>query len=279
MMERQVSEGWTAYRSVDTHPEAALLVQGMRQAATWPAVQELRRWTRPLLEVPAGGAVLDVGCGLGEVLIDLARERSQPIRLVGVDVSEVMLDVARADAATAGVTLDLLHGDAAALPFPDDSFDAVRCERTLQWVELPWQVLREILRVLRPGGSVVLIDTDWRTFALDVGDRELEELLARLVVMRPGADIGGRLRRMVLDAGFEDVALRAATAVITEWSPDLREGPRGWMPPWMIAQALTEFLGLTESEAGARSDALVEAARRGRFQLTVSLMAVTARRQ
>ncbi len=272
-----MSEVSKAYRSVDSHDEAALLLEGMRQTAAWPAVQELRKWTRPNLEVPGGGAVLDVGCGLGEVLIDLARAWSGPVRLVGVDASQLMLDAARADAAAAGVEIELRQGDAAALPFPDASFDVVRCERTLQWVERPSDALDEILRVLRPGGSVVLIDTDWWTFALDIGDREVEELLARLVVMRPGADIGGRLRRMALDAGLEEVRVRGATSVVAQWSPDVQEGPPGFPPPRIMAQALTEVFGLTEREAGARADALVDAARRGRFQLTVSLLAITGR--
>lgn len=273
-----MSEGLNVYHCVDSYNDAALLLEGMRQTAAWPAVQELRKWTRPSLEVLAGGVVLDVGCGLGEVLIDLARTRSEPIRLVGIDASELMLDAARADAAAAGVTIDLRRGDAAALPFPDASFDAVRCERTLQWVNRPSDALHEILRVLRPGGSVVLIDTDWRTFALDVGDREVEELLSRLMVIRSGADVGGRLRGMALDAGFEDVSVRGATAVVTDWSPDSREGPAGWIRAHMVAQLLTEAFDMTESETAASSDALVEAARRGRFQMTLSLMAVTARR-
>ncbi|MBW3576937.1 MAG: hypothetical protein KY462_04195 [Actinobacteria bacterium] len=67
-----MSEVSIGYRTIDSHPEADQMIESMRQTGAWPAVQELRGWTRPWLEVSAGGAVLDVGCGLGEVLIDLA---------------------------------------------------------------------------------------------------------------------------------------------------------------------------------------------------------------
>lgn len=268
----------SAYRTVDAQPEAAELIEAMRQTAAWPAVQWLRSWTRPWLEVASGQPILDVGCGLADVLIGLGRDRPDDLRAVGVDASQRMLKQARADAQAAGVAVELHRADAAALPFPDGCFAAVRCERTLQWVGDPAAAVAEMVRVLRPGGALVLIDTDWRTAALDLDDPELEDLLTRTMTARPGADVGGRLRRMARDAGLEGVRVTGATAVVTDWDPDERDAPPGFIPPHLLARVLHEVGGLARSDAEARAAQLVTAARRGAFQMTVSLLAVVATR-
>lgn len=68
----------------------------------------------------------------------------------------------------------VLIGDALALDEPDDSFDAARCERVLQWVSDPAAAVAELTRVVRPGGRICLIDTDWSTLRLDAGDPNIE---------------------------------------------------------------------------------------------------------
>ena len=68
-------------------------------------------------------------------------------------------------------------GDACSLDEPDDSFDVARSERTLQWLADPAAAVAEMVRVVRPGGRVSLIDTDWSTFTIDVGDDALASLV------------------------------------------------------------------------------------------------------
>lgn len=267
-----------AYGTLDTQPDHAQLIACMRQTAAWPSVQQLRAWTRASLQVPAGGSLLDVGCGLADVLIGVGRERTDPVQLVGIDASSRMLVQARHDAAAAGVDLDLCRADARRLPFPEARFGAVRSERTLQWVDDPAAAVAEMVRVVRPGGSLVLIDTDWRTAAFDLGDPQLEELLARVVASGPSGDVGGRVRRLAADAGLQAVRVRGATAVITDWDPDERDAAPGFVPAERIAHLLVEVEGLSAREAHARAGDLVAAARRGHFQLTVSMLAVTGTR-
>ena len=102
------------------------------------------RHTVARLNVSPGETVLDVGCGTG------ALERQLGDAVVGIDLSERML--ARASG-------ERVAGDALTLPFGDETFDAVASISVLHyWVE-PVRVLREIRRVLRVGGRLVL--TDW----------------------------------------------------------------------------------------------------------------------
>lgn len=112
------------------------------------AIEALRiRAIRRLLAATDGTRVLEVGVGGGNVL-----ERMPGVRL-GVDLSRVILRKARA---RLGSAVPLLRCDAMALPFADACFDRVYCSEVLEHVLEPEAVVREMRRVLAPGGSVVV---------------------------------------------------------------------------------------------------------------------------
>lgn len=114
-------------------------------------LDERKRW------VPqASGDVLEVGVGSGLnlALYDPARVTS----IMGLDPSVPLLDRARARAASAPIAVDLLEGDAQRLPFAAARFDTVLMTYTLCSIPDPARALREIRRVLRPDGRLVLIE-------------------------------------------------------------------------------------------------------------------------
>ena len=104
---------------------------------------------------------LDVACGLGD---DVARMRARCARAVGVDSSRNLIAAARSRHADAGCEFEV--ADAAALPFPDGTFDAVRVDRSLQHIKDPGRVVREMARVARRGGVVLCAEPDWGTYLL-----------------------------------------------------------------------------------------------------------------
>lgn len=106
------------------------------------------------------GAVLDVGCGTGEIIIRLAGKFPQA-SFVGVDLEESHLARAAAQCAPFGERVRFERGDALALPFADLSFDLVVCRHVLQAVPDPAPALAEIRRVARPGGRIHLIAEDY----------------------------------------------------------------------------------------------------------------------
>jgi ubiquinone/menaquinone biosynthesis C-methylase UbiE len=118
-----------------------------------------------LPELHAGMRLLDVGCGPGSITRGLA-ERLAPGQVVGLDLSPAILTAARQDAVERGLgNLRYQQGDVYNLPFPDASFDAVFAHQVLQHLREPGNALREMFRVVRPGGLVGVRDVDWGTAA------------------------------------------------------------------------------------------------------------------
>ncbi|MEN3306991.1 MAG: hypothetical protein V7603_3193 [Micromonosporaceae bacterium] len=119
----------------------------------------------------ATGRVLEVAIGTGLNLTHYP----DTVALTGVEWSPAMLELARRRAADLGRTVDLVAGDAQALQFPDDSFDSVVCTFSLCAIPNDQQAVREMARVLRPGGVLLLADHveggNWPTRA---GQRLLE---------------------------------------------------------------------------------------------------------
>ena len=102
-----------------------------------------------------GERVLDVGCGTGVVTRMAAKRVTRVGEVVGLDVHPAMLAVAR-HATPRDLTINWLEASADAIPLPDDSFDVVLCQMSLQFMPSQLGVLREMGRVLRPGGRLVL---------------------------------------------------------------------------------------------------------------------------
>ncbi|MGH7500187.1 MAG: class I SAM-dependent methyltransferase [Longimicrobiales bacterium] len=96
----------------------------------------------------SGDLVLEVGCGAGHVL-----ERFENVRRIGVDMSEGMLARSRR---RLGNAVDLARGSAGSLPFASATFDIVLCTEVLEHVADPAAVIAELVRVVRPGGRVIV---------------------------------------------------------------------------------------------------------------------------
>jgi len=102
----------------------------------------------------AGGSALDVACGSGKLTAELARTAGQGGRVVGLDFSPEMLAIARHD----HPGIEFLEGDALNLPFDDATFDAATIAFGLRNLSEPVRGLREMLRVIKPGGRAVVLE-------------------------------------------------------------------------------------------------------------------------
>ncbi len=166
---------------------------------------------------PGGLRLLDAGCGPGSITIGLAGVVA-PGAAVGIDASPHAVAEARAAAAARGcanVTFEL--ADIYALPFPDDAFDAVFSHAVMQHLAEPVRALRELRRVLRPGGVVAVADADHDGSIMAPEDARIDtsqELLRRLREHGGGGDprVGKRLRSLLHDAGFARCEATASAA-------------------------------------------------------------------
>jgi demethylmenaquinone methyltransferase/2-methoxy-6-polyprenyl-1,4-benzoquinol methylase len=126
----------------------------------WSAVLSLGqdpRWRRFLVscvDARAGDAVLDVAAGTGLVTRELAQQKR--CRVVALDQSPEMLAVARER--TRGLDVEIVEGRAEALPFPDASFDALTFTYLLRYVDDPAATLRELVRVVKPRGTIAMLE-------------------------------------------------------------------------------------------------------------------------
>jgi demethylmenaquinone methyltransferase/2-methoxy-6-polyprenyl-1,4-benzoquinol methylase len=102
--------------------------------------------------------VLDVATGTGAVAAELVRRRG--CRVTGIDQSPEMLAAARGRLAAQGLEgrVELVQGEAERLPFPDESFDGLTVTYLLRYVADPAATLRELLRVVRPGGTLASLE-------------------------------------------------------------------------------------------------------------------------
>jgi SAM-dependent methyltransferase len=151
----------------------------LERAYTTADVQAQRAAARRALEARPGEAILDLGSGPGILACELAAEVGPTGKVTAVDVSAEMNAIAarRVEEAGLGEQVEVVLGDAAALAFPDDCFDAAISTQVLEYVEGVDGALRELRRVLRPGGRLVVLDTDWDTLVWSARD---EVRLARI---------------------------------------------------------------------------------------------------
>ncbi len=171
--------------------------------------------TRALLTevgVPAGSTCLDVGCGGGDVAFELARTAGPTGRVVGVDLDETKLDIARREAGQhdlSNITFEL--GDVTRWK-SDELFDLVYARFLLTHLPDPGGLVAVLRRHTRSGGVAILEDIDFRGHFTDPACPAMQRYVAWYTssVQRRGGDpnIGPRLPGLLREAGFDDVQMK-----------------------------------------------------------------------
>ena len=129
---------------------------------------------------------LDVGCGPGSDTLAISYLVGPAGEVYGVDYDVQMVVQANERALAAGVSARVIRRQAAAtaLSWQTDFFDASRSERMLQHLRGPDRAFAEMVRVTRPSGWVVVLESDWATFTIDSDEPELERRLVRFLTNR-----------------------------------------------------------------------------------------------
>jgi arsenite methyltransferase len=180
-----------------------------------PDVVEQRRVLIEALELSPGERALDIGSGPGLLACDLAAALGPAGAVVGVDPSESMLAIAaRRDVGPDSAPITFRTGDAGALPFDDESFDVAVSTQVYEYVEDMPGALAEARRVLRPGGRLLVLDTDWDSVVWHSRDpARMRRVLAAWDEHLVDPYLPRRLGRLLTDAGLR-VTRRAVVPIL-----------------------------------------------------------------
>jgi 2-polyprenyl-3-methyl-5-hydroxy-6-metoxy-1,4-benzoquinol methylase len=174
----------------------------------------------------SGQRVLDVGCGLGN---DLSRFAKGGAIVTGIDLSPRAIELARLNFEQRGLPGEFLQMNGEAMTFPAGTFDLVYCHTVLHFTPSPQAMIREIQRVLKPGGTAVLMTLNRNSWmnVLRVAMRVEIDHLDSPVYRRFTFD---ELRAML--SGFASVRIEFAASGGASRSP--RNGPTrvGWLAAW-----------------------------------------------
>lgn len=260
--------------------EASYLRQVVEQGGE--AANGYKTLSYELLQLKPGMQVLDVGCGVGVDLPALADRVGTGGLVVGLDHDPKLLQTAK-EAINGRSNVRIVAAEAQELPFPNRSFDGVRSDRVLQHIPEPAQVLAEMVRVLRPGGRLTLIEPDWRTVALFPAspaggdDDQTWSAVVQLCQRRlPHALIGRQLAALLKQQG-DDIWEEVHTQVVAYTFPSW-EVTNALLQITNLAQALAQEEPARAEEINAWLKAIEAAALRGEFLACVPLFFAHARK-
>jgi ubiquinone/menaquinone biosynthesis C-methylase UbiE len=183
------------------------------------AIREQRVRFRKVIAARPGEVGLDVGCGPGHLVCELAREVAPDGRLCAIDTSKDMLEWARQRAIRENVIdyVELRDGNAAQLDFDDGSFDFVTATQVYCFVTDITTAIREAARVLRKGGRLVILDTDWDFVTWHSTDRlKTHRMLQARAADYANAYLPRELPRLLKAAGLQLTSADAYTIIETE---------------------------------------------------------------
>lgn len=187
-------------------------IHGFSEAERLRLIAQAEMLARPVfggLDFSGDRSLLEVGCAVGAEL-DLIARGAVHLDLTGLDLSAVHLRAGRAWLA-GRECIRLVQGDAGALPFADDSFDVGMTIWLLEHVTEPAAVVRELLRVVKPTGRVILTEVDNRSFGFDPPQPAITawwDAFNRCQAEIGGGDpfVGAKLRRIAESLGAEVLA-------------------------------------------------------------------------
>jgi ubiquinone/menaquinone biosynthesis C-methylase UbiE len=208
----------SGFADVDARDDTGAYKHCLALLDSLPYFRRYKRESYELLALSPGLAVLEVGCGLGDDVFRMAERVAPGGKVVGVDASSRMIEEA-CSRAPANPAIEFRRADARRLPFSEACFDRCRTDRTLQHIERPLEAIREMVRVLKPGGLLLAYDNDWGTFSVSGSDDEKTRMIETL-----WADsfrnrwIGRYLTRFFLEAGLSDVSVYPSVSVVTDFN-------------------------------------------------------------
>lgn len=196
----------TQFTRVDDARDTSFFVQFLDARTGIEGERQVKELEIAVLAVDPGACVLDVGCGTGDDAREIAGLVGPNGKVVGLDSSAAMVEESRKRASSSSLPVEFVQGDAYKLQFPDRSFDRTRADRVFVHLQDPERALDEMVRVLKPGGRVVVSDVDMGTCFIDSVHHETTRKVLNSFTDSLGSGwVGRSLPRMSRQAGLLDV--------------------------------------------------------------------------
>jgi ubiquinone/menaquinone biosynthesis C-methylase UbiE len=191
------------FQHVEGIDDVDALVDYLRDVAELDEMRSTNAFIEGMLDLQRGHRVLDVGCGIGDQVRRLSAAVGKTGHVVGIDAEPIVQAARRIGTPD---NAEFLVGDAHNLPFDVSSFDRYRAHRVYMHLEDPRRALEEAVRVVAPGGAVVISEPDWGTLTIDADDDEVTRAILRAIqesIRHPW--IGRTLPRLFREAGLSEV--------------------------------------------------------------------------
>ncbi|HBI28726.1 MAG TPA: hypothetical protein DDY54_03720 [Deltaproteobacteria bacterium] len=256
-------------------PDQEAAARDLELSYRLPEIVRQRLRTLEALSLKSGEHALDIGCGVGFLAHDMALQVGASGRVLGIDQNPAMLRHTQQRCAELSQA-EFRLGEASRLPVTDQTLDVVSCTQVLLYVPDLAQVLAEIHRVLKPGGRVALVETDWRCVVLGSAD----DVLTRRIFAAWDATVANpnlpvHLIPLLKAQGFSDIRTVAIPIINTDYDPggfayDIIQG---------FAETARQNSAINETEARLWLDDLQQRSQSGSFFFCVNRFLFSAFRR
>ncbi len=201
----------SGFSKVDSSQDPDVFFTCLQTLCSLPFFQDYKNKSFQLLNPGEGSRILEIGCGLGQDAIAIARMIGERGSVVAVDSSQKMIETA----CKSPLKIDSIQfclADACNLPFCDGAFDGSRADRVLQHIFDPRKAFAEMVRTVRGGGRVVVYEPDWGTFIISPGQNEVCRTMTQLFGDTfPSRWTGRQLPGFFREEGLDKIQIEAKT--------------------------------------------------------------------
>lgn len=252
------------FTRVDEEARPASWVECLDTLHCEPFYREYKERVRAILSPRPTGVYLEVGSGVGTDAMSIGA------RVVGVDRSLTMCRESRAR----GLTMSVV-ADAEALPLPSRLVDGCWSDRTFQHLAHPQRALDELIRVMKAGATMVVVDPDYGTQAMEFPDQRLAQKVLdfRAHHLLRNGTLAHQMKRLFVDARLDDVFMEEKSLIVRDpASVDNVMGLRSW------ARTALDRGMMTDAEVHRWETLYDEVVAEGRFLWSVSFFITSGRK-
>ncbi len=231
-----------------------------------PDVVKQRRIILSALCLQPKERVLDIGSGPGLLVEDMATVIGSSGLICGIDISVDMIALSKRRCSSFP-QVELREGDATSLPYDNDDFDVVVSTQVYEYVEDIEKGLKELNRVLKPGGRALILSTDWDTLIWNIGNRDqMRHILKTFEAHCADPRLPRTLALKLRDAGFHITH----QDVYTVLNPEYNENTYSYGLIDFITSYVTGKNGITAEDTKTWADELREKGREGSYFFSIN---------